>query len=177
MINKYEAFGILACVGIMSLALFLLRVDTNVALLSSIDSETQQAVIVSAGARDKEQAVKDALADSINAQGDMVSIIIDDVTVGEGKAVEVGDTISVHYIGTLQNGQQFDNSYVKGEPFTFTLGEGRVIAGWEEGIKGMKKEGQRILVIPSQYAYGAQAVGAIPANATLVFSVELIDIK
>ena len=87
MINKYEAFGILACVGIMSLALFLLRVDTNVALLSSIDSETQQAVIVSAGARDKEQAVKDALADSINAQGDMVSIIIDDVTVGEGKAV------------------------------------------------------------------------------------------
>ncbi len=178
MINKYEALGILVCVGIMSLALFLLRVDANVALLGSISPDTQHAaVVVSANAVDQKQAVADALVDSINATGDMVNVVIDDITVGEGAEVKNGDTVSVHYIGTLQNGQQFDNSYVKGEPFTFTLGEGKVIKGWEEGIKGMKKGGQRILVIPPQFAYGSREVGPIPANATLVFSVELIDIK
>jgi FKBP-type peptidyl-prolyl cis-trans isomerase len=83
----------------------------------------------------------------------------------------------VHYIGTLQNGQQFDNSHTRGEAFTFTVGEGMVIKGWDEGLLGMKVGGQRLLVIPPDMAYGANAIGPIPANSTLLFSIELIEIK
>jgi peptidylprolyl isomerase len=83
----------------------------------------------------------------------------------------------VHYVGTLQNGTEFDNSKKRGQPFEFTVGAGQVIKGWDQGLVGMKVGGQRILVIPPDMAYGERGVGPIPGNATLVFSIELIDVK
>ncbi|MCA9358758.1 FKBP-type peptidyl-prolyl cis-trans isomerase [Candidatus Kaiserbacteria bacterium] len=104
-------------------------------------------------------------------------MVIDDVKVGSGDEVKAGDTVSVHYAGTLKGGKEFDNSKKRGAPFEFTVGEGRVIKGWEEGLIGMKVGGERILVIPPEKAYGEQGIGPIPGNATLVFSIELLEIK
>jgi len=97
---------------------------------------------------------------------------------GTGEAAKTDNTVSVHYVGTLENGTKFDSSIDRGEPFSFTLGENRVIQGWELGVLGMKVGEKRKLTIPSDLAYGNQAVGSvIPANATLVFEVELMGIN
>ncbi|HBI16779.1 MAG TPA: peptidylprolyl isomerase [Candidatus Moranbacteria bacterium] len=102
-------------------------------------------------------------------------------TVQEGKGevkTKNGDTISVHYTGKLENGTKFDSSVDRGTPFEFTIGEGMVIAGWEKGLLDMKVGEKRILTIPSDMGYGAQgAGGVIPPNATLIFEVELMEIK
>jgi len=175
MINKFEAIGILVCVGVMALALFFMRLDTASTLLSSIDSDTQAASVVVA--ENKKEELEATLADSMDKTGALQNLIIDDVVVGEGAEVKEGDTVRVHYIGTLQNGQQFDNSYVKGEPYTVKVGAGDVIKGWDQGLLGMKEGGQRILVVPAELAYGNRAVGPIPANSPLVFAIELVEIK
>lgn len=104
---------------------------------------------------------------------------ITDVSVGTGAVAAVGDSVTVNYVGSLTNGTIFDASANHGtQGFTFTLGAGQVIKGWDEGIVGMKEGGKRILVIPASLAYGNQAVGnLIPANATLVFEVELLKVQ
>lgn len=103
---------------------------------------------------------------------------IEDLTVGEGEEAQSGDIVAVHYRGTLVDGTQFDSSYDRGEPFEFELGAGRVIQGWDEGLVGMKVGGQRKLTIPSSMGYGEfGAPPDIPPNATLVFEVELLEIK
>lgn len=101
---------------------------------------------------------------------------IQDITVGDGAEAQAGQTISVHYVGTLEDGTKFDSSRDRGEPFAFTLGTGQVIQGWDLGVSGMKVGGVRRLVIPPSLAYGESGWGAIPPNATLIFEVELIDI-
>jgi FKBP-type peptidyl-prolyl cis-trans isomerase FkpA len=96
---------------------------------------------------------------------------------GDGETAEAGSMISVHYVGTLENGEKFDASRDRGTPFQFELGAGSVIAGWDEGVQGMQVGGIRILTIPPDLAYGqAGAPPAIPANATLIFEVELLEI-
>ncbi len=103
---------------------------------------------------------------------------IEDSVVGTGVEAVDGKTIVVHYTGTLkEGGTKFDSSLDRKEPFSFTLGAGQVIRGWDQGIKGMKKGGKRKLTIPAELGYGANAVGAIPANSALVFEVELLDVK
>ena len=101
-----------------------------------------------------------------------------EVSPGRGeRTAELGNAVFVHYNGRLQsNGQKFDSSYDRGEPIDFRLGERRVIAGWEEGIAGMKEGEKRQLIIPPQLGYGAQPMGPIPPNSTLVFDVELVRI-
>jgi len=94
---------------------------------------------------------------------------------GTGVAAKSGDTVSVHYTGWLTDGTKFDSSLDRNQPFKFTLGQGRVIKGWEEGIRGMKVGEKRQLVIPPDLAYGDRAVGPIPANSTLIFDVELLE--
>lgn len=177
MINKFEAIGIFACVGLMAVALFLLRIDEGTGLLSSVESTSQTASVVVPDGENNQLELARSLVSSVNSMGDIQNLIVDDVVNGEGDAVEEGDTVLVHYIGTLENGQQFDNSYVKGQPFEFTVGQGQVIEGWDKGLLGMKKGGQRIIVVPSELAYGSEGIGPIPGNATLVFALELVEIK
>ena len=102
---------------------------------------------------------------------------IEDVQVGTGAEAVPGKRVTVNYTGKLENGKVFDSSVGK-QPFTFDLGAGQVIAGWDQGVKGMKVGGKRILTIPPELGYGAQgAAGVIPPNATLIFEVELLDVK
>lgn len=100
----------------------------------------------------------------------------EDIVVGQGAEAMPGDTITVHYIGTLTSGQVFDSSRDRNQPFTFVLGAGQVIRGWDEGVAGMKVGGKRRLVISPEYAYGSNAVGTIPPNSTLIFEVELLNV-
>lgn len=163
---------------LMVVALFLLQVDEATESLATLDDSSQAAAVVVDGqAENREQARAAALADAYADSAESASLVIDDITYGSGEVAEVGDTVAVHYIGRLTNGQEFDNSFKRGEPIEFTLGAGEVIAGWEEGIAGMQVGGERILVVPPAYGYGNQPVGPIPAGSTLIFAVELIDVR
>lgn len=103
---------------------------------------------------------------------------IDVLKEGTGEACKNGDTVSVHYTGTLENGTKFDSSVDRGTPFEFTVGVGQVIKGWDLGVVGMKVGEKRKLTIPSDLGYGARGAGAmIPPNSTLIFDVELLGIK
>ena len=101
-----------------------------------------------------------------------------DDQVGTGTEAQTGKTVSVHYTGWLLDGTKFDSSKDRNQPFSFPLGRGQVIKGWDEGVAGMKVGGKRTLVIPPDLGYGARgAGGVIPPNATLKFEVELLDVK
>lgn len=101
-----------------------------------------------------------------------------DLTMGEGDVAVTGKTATVHYTGWLENGRKFDSSVDRGQPFSFPLGAGRVIKGWDEGVQGMKIGGKRKLTIPPDLGYGARgAGGVIPPNATLIFDVELLGVQ
>ena len=100
---------------------------------------------------------------------------VEDLVVGAGDPAVAGDTLTVHYIGTLESGQVFDDSYARGTPFVFRLGAGGVIRGWDLGLVGMRVGGKRRLIIPAELAYGSQGSGPIPPNANLRFDVELIS--
>lgn len=103
---------------------------------------------------------------------------INDTQIGTGVEAVVGKVVTVHYTGALTDGRVFDSSLNRGTPFSFTLGAGQVIQGWERGFAGMKVGGKRRLIIPGDFAYGPSGVpGLIPPNATLVFEVELLDVK
>ncbi len=100
-----------------------------------------------------------------------------DLKLGDGAVAKSGQSVSVNYIGVLTDGTKFDSSFDAGKPFTFSLGAGQVIKGWDEGVAGMKVGGRRILIIPANLGYGGQAVGSIPANSTLIFQVDLLEVK
>jgi FKBP-type peptidyl-prolyl cis-trans isomerase len=109
---------------------------------------------------------------------DVTELKVEDLVVGTGPEVKSGDTISIHYLGTLTDGTKFDSSYDRGQPFETQIGVGMVIPGWDQGIIGLKVGGKRRLTIPYQLAYGEEGIsGAIPPKAALIFEVELIGIK
>jgi len=107
----------------------------------------------------------------------MEDIKIEILVEGIGAVAKPGDNITVHYTGTFIDGQKFDSSVDRQQPFTFNLGAGQVIKGWDLGLVGMKSGEKRRLTIPYQLAYGASGYGPIPARATLIFIVELIKIS
>ena len=96
---------------------------------------------------------------------------------GSGQAAKTGDKLTVHYVGTFENGTKFDSSVDKGIPFEFVLGVGRVIQGWDFGVVGMKVGEKRKLIIPYQLAYGEEGQGPIPPKANLIFEIELLGIS
>jgi FKBP-type peptidyl-prolyl cis-trans isomerase len=110
---------------------------------------------------------------------DTTQLIIEDEVVGNGEEAKQGMMVTVHYIGTLTDGTMFDASRNRGDKgFTFALGAGQVIKGWDVGVAGMKVGGRRKLTIPADMAYGNRAVGGvIPANSTLIFEVELLAVN
>jgi FKBP-type peptidyl-prolyl cis-trans isomerase len=112
------------------------------------------------------------------AMDEVKELKIEDLKVGSGKEAVSGSKITVNYSGTLLNGTKFDSSYDRGVPFSFTLGAGEVIAGWDQGFEGMKVGGKRKLTIPSSLAYGKTGAGElIPPDATLIFEVELLEVE
>lgn len=109
---------------------------------------------------------------------DVTELKIEDIKGGTGAEAVAGKNVTVHYTGWLTDGTKFDSSKDRGQPFVFPLGAGRVIAGWDQGVQGMKVGGTRKLTIPPALGYGAAgAGGSIPPNATLVFEVELLDVQ
>lgn len=107
------------------------------------------------------------------------ALVVNDIVVGKGPEAEAGDEVSVQYVGALySDGTEFDASWDRGQPFDFKLGAGQVISGWDQGIVGMKVGGRRELIIPPDFGYGAAgSPPSIPPDATLVFIVDLLDVK
>ena len=181
MFNKFELIGVAGSILAMAVALYLIKIETSFVTMADNVDQTAQAiesgVVIVGDDADQQTALRDAIVDAAGPGGTLQDLIIDDVRIGTGEEVVEGDTVTVHYIGTLQNGQEFDNSNKRGEPFTFTVGEGKVIKGWEDGILGMKTGGSRILVIPAELGYGKDGYGPIPGGANLVFAIELLGVE
>ena len=113
----------------------------------------------------------------MNATVSATGLTIEDTRLGLGAAVAPGQTVNVHYTGWLAGGRKFDSSRERDEAFEFELDAGEVIAGWDEGVQGMKVGGQRRLVVPPHLGYGEQGAGSsVPPNATLVFDLELLSV-
>lgn len=128
----------------------------------------------------QEQSQNSQLSDisATDAPANVTELMGKDIVVGSGAEAKAGDMVTVNYVGMLTNGQVFDASANHGTTgFTFPLGAGQVIKGWDQGVAGMKVGGKRELIIPASLAYGAQSVGSIPANSTLIFEVELVNIQ
>lgn len=181
MFNKFELIGGAISILSMATALYLVQVQTNLALSPTNQAQLatvadSQNVVVTNGS-DKLKERTTALRQSVGNDGKLKNMVTEDIKVGTGAEVKSNDTVSVHYVGTLQDGTEFDNSKKRGQPFDFTVGGGQVIKGWDEGLLGMKVGGQRILVIPPEMAYGEKGIGPIPGGATLVFSIELLDVR
>ena len=105
-------------------------------------------------------------------------LVMKDLVVGKGTEAKTGDSVKVHYVGTLPDGKEFDSSKKHNQPFDFELGAGRVIKGWDQGVAGMKIGGKRKLTVPPSLGYGARGFPpVIPPNATLIFEVELLEVK
>jgi FKBP-type peptidyl-prolyl cis-trans isomerase FkpA len=105
-------------------------------------------------------------------------LVTKDLVVGKGAEAKTGDTVKVHYVGTLTDGKEFDSSKKHNEPFVFELGAGRVIKGWDQGVAGMKVGGKRKLTVPPSLGYGARgSPPVIPPGSTLIFEVELLEVK
>jgi len=183
MFNKFEIIGGGISVAAMALAIYLVQIQTTVfspnttGQAATVAQARPSSIIIVDDSVDITQARTNAYLEASDNRGNINRMVIDDIKIGTGEAVKEGDTVAVHYIGTLQNGTEFDNSHKRGAPIDFTVGKGMVIQGWEEGIMGMQVGGQRVLVIPPEMAYGQDGIGPIPPNSTLVFSLELVAIK
>lgn len=114
------------------------------------------------------------MPETVKEKKDLEIIVLNE---GAGEEAKSGDNLKVHYTGTLENGTKFDSSLDSGIPFSFVLGAGKVIEGWDKGLLGMKVGEKRKLIIPSHMGYGEYGAGEIPPNATLIFEVELLSIN
>lgn len=151
-------------------------VATEAPVAEESTANTEESVTGGAGAIDESQVPElPVLGDE--AVTTESGLQYEDVVLGEGQEAVNNDIVSVHYTGYLDDGTVFDSSLPRGTPFDVSLGLGQVIKGWDEGLLGMKIGGQRVLVIPAELAYGEQSRGNIPANSTLTFSVEMLDIQ
>lgn len=175
-LSRYEIIGIGASL------LILIAVLAGVRYLPPLFEKGpsgDDVIIVDSTLPNQEAALANAVLAGSDASGQITKLIVDDVLVGTTteKTVRTGDTVTVNYVGEIKDGKEFDNTYKKGEPLTFVVGQGEMISGFERGVVGMKEGGIRVLVVPPQLAYGAQKAGRILPNSSLVFLVELVSIQ
>ncbi|MDJ0509094.1 MAG: FKBP-type peptidyl-prolyl cis-trans isomerase [Crocosphaera sp.] len=171
----FISFGIIAAFGLLLLFSFIFsNSDEQTAIASENTPDITQDTLMALNINNKEITEMD-LEKAVTTESGLKYI---DLKEGEGASPTKGQTVTVHYTGTLENGKKFDSSRDRNQPFSFKIGVGQVIKGWDEGVASMKEGGQRILIIPSELGYGARgAGGVIPPNATLVFDVELLGVK
>lgn len=151
---------------------------TDINLTPTINpTETPQLPTPTTAIINKEEPAGSPSADMGKITTTADGLQIQDLTVGTGIQAKSGDTITVNYLGTLTNGTKFDSSYDRNQPFTTQIGVGQVIKGWDEGMVGMKVGGKRKLIIPAALGYGSADMGSIPPNSTLIFEVELLNVK
>ncbi len=183
MFNKFEKFLLGTSLFAITFGVYLTQIQSTLSTRLSTNGQSQSAQLVDSiqsneSSQDMDKALTDVPSGEIASVNDINNMVIEDVKLGSGEAVKVGDTVAVHYSGALKGEvNEFDNSRKRGEPLEFTVGNGMVIKGWDEGLIGMKVGGQRVLVIPPHLAYGESGIGPIPPNSTLVFSIELVEIK
>jgi FKBP-type peptidyl-prolyl cis-trans isomerase len=173
-ITQNEAVGLFAGVIVVAVVFFASRANPLNSLSQTAGSQAASVVVID-DSKNSPSGAEQAILGAMSADGKVSELIIEDIKPGTGRDIQAGDTVSVHYIGNLLDGTTFDSSYNR-EPYTFTVGAGDVIRGWDEGVVGMKEGGERILVIPAEFGYGARQVGPIPPNSTLLFKIEALSI-
>ncbi|MDO8503874.1 MAG: FKBP-type peptidyl-prolyl cis-trans isomerase [bacterium] len=161
MMNLHKKYFAILLLAVFAIVIFLVWRDNQASTKVKVSQTPPPTAIISE-------------EDEKNMEG----LKIEDIIVGAGAEAQAGKKVTVNYSGTLLNGTKFDSSYDRGVPFSFNLGAGEVIQGWDLGILEMKVGGKRKLTIPSELGYGTTgAGGVIPPNATLVFEVELLKVK
>ncbi|MGK7940013.1 MAG: FKBP-type peptidyl-prolyl cis-trans isomerase [Crocosphaera sp.] len=170
----FISFGVIAAFGLLLLLSFIFgNSDEQTAIASENTPKITQDTLMALN-NNKESTEMDQ-ENLIKTESGLEYI---DITEGNGESPQKGQMVTVHYTGTLENGKKFDSSRDRNQPFSFKIGVGQVIKGWDEGVASMKVGGQRKLIIPPDLGYGARgAGGVIPPNATLVFDVELLGVK
>lgn len=157
------------------LALFIWNQESK-GTIKRVPTSQQEGIIIPESEISPTIEVTTAVTDDIIE--DVKELKIEDIKIGTGDEAVSGKKVTVNYLGYLTNKTKFDSSYDRGEPFSFNLGAGQVIQGWDQGVVGMRVGGKRKLTIPSDLGYGSRgAGGAIPPNATLVFEVELLKVE
>lgn len=168
--NKYIVSIFLVVVVVISAVLFNSKNNSEEGTVSGISSINPTSEVT-------QTPPTESVTITPMASEKLEKLLIEDIKVGSGEEAVSGKTITVNYKGTLTDGTVFDSSYNRGQPFSFTLGAGEVIQGWDKGFAGMKVGGKRKLTIPPTLGYGAFDNGPIPANSTLIFEVELLRVE
>lgn len=178
MFNRFE-------IGIMSSIVFLLvallwitQTEQNLAKLwdrAEFGNQTAPALVVVG--QNGIDSVNQALQNSVDGSGEVQDLIINDIEVGDGQEIKEGSNVTMHYIGTLQTGQEFANSRQAGAPIQFTYQDGDLMAGLEQGLAGMREGGRRIIVIPPTLTDGEARADAVSGEATLIFAVEVLSVE
>lgn len=170
----WMSFGIVVICGVLLILSAVFNLGTKTAIADEVKPITET-IQVAANPAEEITNMDIDLSKATKTESGLQYI---DEAIGEGDSPMAGELVTVHYTGKLTNGKVFDSSVKRNEPFSFVIGVGQVIKGWDEGVMSMKPGGKRTLIIPPDLGYGSRgAGGVIPPNATLIFEVELLGIR